>query len=291
MANYIQIIRRHCKPLDPISTNQTKRLTRLDDIRAVLFDVYGTLIISASGDVGAHVDAAKSTAFMDALLSVNIDVPCSAEDAFREFIGMIRTHHTRAKSAGVDFPEVDIVSVWQESIQNLLPRDQLADLSSIDWKRLAVEYEVRVNPTWPMPGLLDTTSSLQASGKLQGIVSNAQFFTPELFPALVDKSVNDLGFDPQLQYYSYLFGHAKPGVRLYELAAEALRKRGILPSQTLYVGNDMLNDVRAASLVGFRTALFAGDERSLRLREDDARVAGILPDLLITELADLGTCV
>ena len=37
----------------------------------------------------------------------------------------------------------------------------------------------------------------------------------------------------------------------------------------------MLNDVAAAAAVGMRTALFAGDERSLRKRDSDERVAGI----------------
>ena len=105
------------------------------------------------------------------------------------------------------------------------------------------------------------------------------------------KTVDELGFHGDLQFYSYRYGHAKPGKRLYVLAAEALELHGILPSQTLFVGNDLLNDIMPAKSVGFQTALFAGDRRSLRLREDDSRVAGLVPDVIITELADLADCV
>ena len=38
---------------------------------------------------------------------------------------------------------------------------------------------------------------------------------------------------------------------------EQLAEEGIAAREVLYVGNDMLNDVAAASAVGFRTALFA----------------------------------
>jgi putative hydrolase of the HAD superfamily len=49
----------------------------------------------------------------------------------------------------------------------------------------------------------------------------------------------------------------------------------------------MLNDIFAASRAGFRTALFAGDRRSLRLRDGDSRVAGVSPDRVIRELKDV----
>jgi putative hydrolase of the HAD superfamily len=62
---------------------------------------------------------------------------------------------------------------------------------------------------------------------------------------------------------------------------------GIEPPQTLYVGNDMLKDITPASRIGFRTALFAGDARSFRMRENDERVKDFQPDLVVTELTQL----
>ncbi len=62
---------------------------------------------------------------------------------------------------------------------------------------------------------------------------------------------------------------------------------GIAPQEALYVGNDMLNDIYCAQKTGFKTALFAGDVRSLRLRKNHEEVQGIVPDITITALSQL----
>ena len=124
-----------------------------------------------------------------------------------------------------------------------------------------------------------------------GIISNAQFYTPELLPAFLGTQSEAWGLDPALEFYSYQHGLAKPGQALFRLAAEELMRRGIEPRGAVYVGNDMLNDVLPARQVGFRTALFAGDARSLRRRGDDPRLEGIRPDLVLTKLADLNECI
>ena len=49
----------------------------------------------------------------------------------------------------------------------------------------------------------------------------------------------------------------------------------------------MLNDIFPAQKVGFKTALFAGDQRSLRLRADDPRCRELTPDLVVTDLGQL----
>ena len=70
-----------------------------------------------------------------------------------------------------------------------------------------------------------------------------------------------------------------------KLKEQLYNNYGILGKETLYVGNDMLNDIKTASLSGFRTVLFAGDRRSLRLRKDICQ--DIVPDTVITCLDQL----
>ena len=55
----------------------------------------------------------------------------------------------------------------------------------------------------------------------------------------------------------------------------------------LYVGNDMLNDIYPAAKAGFKTALFAGDSRSLRLRKDKPKCKYLSADIVITDLIQL----
>ena len=51
----------------------------------------------------------------------------------------------------------------------------------------------------------------------------------------------------------------------------------------------MRNDIATASAVGFRTALFAGDRRSLRWRTEDG--IKTQPDVVLTELSQILNCV
>jgi putative hydrolase of the HAD superfamily len=135
-----------------------------------------------------------------------------------------------------------------------------------------------------MPGLADTLCRLKAAGFPLGIVSNAQFFTPLLFPAFLNESPAAAGFSPDLCVYSFREGEAKPSPHLFHRAAAGLAAIGIRPGETLYTGNDMLNDIWAAKEAGLRTALFAGDGRSLRLRENDPRCAELKPDFILKSL-------
>ena len=166
----------------------------------------------------------------------------------------------------------------------------LAAWQRADWESFALNYELRVNPVWPMPGVLTTLELLRDKETILGIVSNAQFFTPLILETLLDRSLEKLGFQPELTYFSFEDRQAKPGRQPYEIVRERLASQGVSAAQTLYVGNDMLNDMMAAASVGFCTALFAGDQRSLRWREGDERVTDVKPDLVITELSQLSSC-
>ncbi len=287
------ILKRHARPLEPIPTGQNAVLARLEGVRAVLFDLYGTLFISGTGEVGTSREAACGEALPQALEAMGVPVEGPVGEAVHLLFDAIEASHAAARRSGIAYPEVDIVDVWREVATEMADRGLLAkrDWSRAELERLAVEYEARANPVWPMPGVGACLRALREGGLLLGIVSNGQFYTPELFTALLGRPVESWGFDCELQYYSYRHGVAKPGVDLYRMAAEALGRRGLEPNDVLYVGNDMLNDVRPASLVGFRTALFAGDGRSLRLREGERQLDGVRPDLVLTHLGELGKCV
>ena len=126
---------------------------------------------------------------------------------------------------------------------------------------------------------------MRRQGLVLGLVSNAQFYTPLMFHALLGESLTTLGFDPSACAFSYQMHEAKPSTGIFQRALEALAvQQGIRPAQTLYVGNDMLKDIWPAHRLGCRTVLFAGDRRSLRLREHDERCASVKPDYVINDL-------
>ena len=74
---------------------------------------------------------------------------------------------------------------------------------------------------------------------------------------------------------------------MFEAAAKNLRNMDISAHSALYIGNDMLNDIYPAKMLGFKTALFAGDARSLRLRENHPKCQNLSADMLITDLVQV----
>ncbi len=315
-CSYPEIVRRLCRPLTLQPTGEPPVLKPMSDIQGVLFDVYGTMFISGSGDVGvaqesaagvgrdarapgrgsSDVGVAQKSGRADALAEAwsasgyqGPNVPSAGVSCLLETIVQ---HQQQGRVQGIEYPEVDILEVWRDWSNELVGRGILDPAAAeVDLKQLAIEYEFRTNPCWPMPDLCETLTSLRDAGLVLGIVSNAQFYTLEMFRGLLGRSPEELGFDPELQFYSYRYRQAKPGIFLYRLAEDALAKRGLSAQNILYVGNDMLNDVCAAAKVGFRTALYAGDRRSLRLRSGDERVQGIRPDLVLRDLQTLASCI
>jgi putative hydrolase of the HAD superfamily len=246
----------------------------LSDIRAVLVDVYGTLFSSAAGEIGVGTDYLRGN--LDAVAS--LFCPNLTGEELKDFFrSSVLAEHLRLFPT-TPYPEVRVEELWAR-LPGLLP--------GADCRELALRFELAVNPSFPIEGLADCLSSLRRSKFKLGIVSNAQFFTPLLFEAFLGASPEDCGFEADLIVYSFERGEAKPSPALFAAARDALASRGISAAQTLYLGNDMLNDIYAAHGTGMRTCLFAGDPRSLRLREDNRLCRGLLPDAVIQSLADL----
>lgn len=282
------VVSRLATPLDPLPTDIAPVLPNLSGVNAVLFDVYGTLLISGSGDVGVATESSKPQALVEATNSCGIPFDGDPQQGLDDLHSQIATEHESLKASGVDFPEVRIPEIWLRTLEQWSKQRLVQEVPDPEViEQLTIEYEMRVNPVWPMPGLVETLDRLRASGVALGIVSNAQAFTPRLFEPLTNRTLESFGFVPELCFWSYEHRVAKPGTQLYEEAAEVLEACSMSAETTLYVGNDMRNDIWPASQVGFQTALFAGDSRSLRLREDDSEIANVRPTATVTHLSQI----
>ena len=270
-------VQRYLRHLTPLPTSLKPGGGLKEEIKCILFDIYGTLFISASGDIGLADETSPQIEVIHQLLA-KYSIPESPQSVLREFYRAIKARHGKLRQKGVQFPEVNIDRIWMQVLS-------IDDLTVV--RRFAVEFEFIVNPTSPMPNLGKMLFACRNRGRLMGIISNAQFYTAYLFKWFLGSDLKDLGFDRELVYYSYRYEIAKPSPVLFQLAAEKLKERGIPPSRVLYIGNDMRNDIYPAKATGFQTALFAGDQRSLRLRADDLRCKHLSADLVITDLDQL----
>ena len=211
-------------------------------IRAVLFDVYGTLLKSRAD--GVHPDP-----------------------VLRAEIARVHAESPHP------FPEVDI----REIHSALHP-----EMSATEIEELALRHERKVNPLSAMPGAREALEGLAAMGLKLGLVSNAQFYTVPVIEENLEASLGELGIGCDLCWFSYVVRRAKPDSWLFEAAREALVEMGVEAGEVLYVGNDVHNDIDPARTTGFRSVLFAGDADSLRLRgrsPDDCGADHVIRDL------------
>jgi putative hydrolase of the HAD superfamily len=271
------MISEYITPVSPVPTSLTPSGKLEEKIQVILFDVYGTLFISRSGDIGMAKKKTPQTDKLEKLLQ-QFGNKKDSQSVLNRFYAAIENQHELLKKKGVDFPEVEIDQIWMRVLET-------DDLERV--RAFAVTYELITNPVYPMPNLETMLSVCQDSNVLMGIISNAQFYTPYLFNWFLGSPPEDLGFHPDLILYSYEFGYAKPSTFMFQVAAERLKHMDMSVRSALYIGNDMLNDMYPAKQTGFKTALFAGDERSLRLRENDPKCKDLSADLVITDLIQL----
>ena len=232
-------------PPRPAPSGVVPRLPFLPGIKAVLFDIYGTLLISEAGE--SHPDPRIRTA--------------------------IEAAHA---ASGLPFPEVDIREIHAALHPALAPAEI---------EELALRHELACNPTAEMPGAAGTLRALHRRGFTLGLISNAQFYTLPVLEENLHAPLEALGIDPGLVVFSYQLLRAKPDPSLFKAARALLAGRGIAPAAVLYLGNDVRNDIDPARAAGFRTALFAGDACSLRLRGRSPQDCGA--DAVLTELCQL----
>ena len=201
----------------------------------------------------------------------------------------ISESHQASKEAGVDFPEVDIITIWHRVLAKTLMADGFPmEITPELLARLSVTYESLSNIACPMPGAKETLAGIRRLGIPLGIVSNAQFYTPLLLTALFDGELESLGFSPNLLFWSYREGRGKPSSQLFQSALEGFSQRGITaPGRIIHVGNDAANDIIPPKTLSLKAALFAGDLRSLKKGEKNPLYSYLKPDAVLTELNQL----
>jgi len=282
----LDIIKENSKPMDPVATGLNASSIAVKNIKSVIFDIYGTLLQSATGDIGSNKKQSKSGYFLDALKQSGIIILNSkaGQTGLDYFYEEIDLAHKKSKKMGVTYPEVIITDIWDTVLTKLI-KSKLIYSKNPNIGEIAVLFECKVNPVWPMPDLLKAIKYLQSRNVIMGIISNAQFYTPLLFKALLGTTLEEMGFYSELIEYSYVNGEAKPSANMFKTVKDnLLTKFNITPEDTIYIGNDMLNDIYSAKMEGFKTALFAGDLRSLRLRLDIPELLKEKPDIVITNL-------
>lgn len=236
------------------------------DIRALLFDVNGTLI-DIETDEGLE-EIYRAIAHFLTYQGIFLH-RWEVRDLYFEMM-----QRQRAGSAEV-FAEWDAVELWRKFLQTKasdytrsLPAEKreqlplfLAELHrGIARKRLRLYPEVQ-----------ETLDQLRSQYRM-GVVTDAQsaYALPEL------RAVGLLHyFDPIIVSGDY--GYRKPDPRLFQKALDALQVR---PEQALLLGNDLYHDIFGAQQVGMKAIFFSSNAGNTSYQT-------ILPDYTIARFAEL----
>ncbi len=280
-----------------------QRRADLRHVRAVIWDIYGTLCGMDTGALSQSLTeperlskSAEATA-QEFNLEVSLQKLCPnlppAQTLSQMYLREIEASHARSLQQDIQYPEVVIERIWQRI---------LADCCRVGYEppyaepllqtacRAAYFFDCSLQRTYFYAQAASCLARLQKADLVQGIISNAQFYTPWHLRRLLREAtggtmeLEDI-FTPSLILFSYQLGFSKPNPAAFRLALRHLKTLNISADQTVYVGNDMANDIAVAARQGMATVFFSGDAAMARLGETDGQQRPIEPDAVVTNLA------
>lgn len=291
----IKRIKELAEPLSPIPADHATVLKKVDGIKCVAFDFYGTMFLSGVGDIGIDEDQQEESEviFRKSLKASGFTI----KDTSAGTLGLqilkrtLNRHKEKAKENDITYPEPEIREVWKDVLDELSEQSVVSGtVDEVSVSTFAIEFEFRINAIWPVPNLAEILLQLKKRGLELAIISNSQFYTPLAFEAIIGRSPENFGFNKDLLVWSYECGRKKPDIVFYEEFVKRIQEQDLDPSEVLYTGNDINKDVQPAADLGMQTALFVGDSRSIRHEESDLKNISSAPEMVIDNLSQIDDC-
>ncbi len=281
----------------------TAGLTRLPDVRAVTWNVYGTLLSLFGGEL---LFEHPNHFIMEVALDKTIQefkmwnamyrkAGSPAEQLRNYYRRLLEQQSLAAGSAG-NTPEVCSDKLWDAWLRKLLEKDYKFDATFFGSlneysRKIAYFFHASLQGTACYPGAVTALRHAARAGLAQGLLADGQCFTRvQLQRGLKaqDPGANlDELLDADLCVLSHELRLRKPSEKLFRQMLGLLASRGIRPDQVLHVGSRITQDIVPARRLGMRTALFAGDKASLQATKEQVRDPQSRPDVLLTSLAQI----
>ena len=236
------------------------------DIRALLFDVNGTLI-----DIETDEDLEEIYRAIGHFLTYQ-GISLHRWEVHDLYFQIVQQQRA---GSGEKFAEWDAVEVWREFLRNKAS-DYTRSLPSAKQEQLPLflaelHRGIARNRLRLYPQVRETLDQLRSHYRM-GVVSDAQsaYAVAELY------AVGLLNyFNPIIVSGDY--GYRKPDPRLFQKALDALQVR---PEQALFLGNDLYHDISGAQQVGMKAIFLSSDQGNTSYQT-------ISPDYTISRFAEL----
>ncbi len=282
-------------------------LVRLPKVRAVLWNLYGTLLNISSG----HLVFEHPQKFvMDIALDKTVQEfkmwgsmtrkPGQPADYMGDLYKRVLSDLRLTPSPKEKQPELLAERIWEEIVKKLQKKDFKFDIITFGTltefsRKIAYFFHASLQGTACYAGAAAAAEQVHQLGLKQGLLADAQCFSfVQLQRGLAQQGSSvdaDVLFERPLRTLSCEVGGRKPSERLFKYALTQVATRGIPADQVLHVGSRLTNDLAPAKKLGMRTALFAGDKESLEATPAQMKDPVTRPDVLLTELTQIAEIV
>ena len=213
------------------------------NIRAVVFDVYGTLL--EVGFPPSDGDAGYQRLFEETL---GTPPPVDRTEFSARTSQIVARLHAEARAHGIRWPEI----LWPAVVLEAVP--SLARMSAIQFDEFLFRQMQTGRTLRLAEGAAVCLRYLKDNGVLLGIASNSQAYTlRELTGMLEGAGLNLDSFDRDVCFWSFENGFSKPDPHVFRILTARLEARGIGPAETLMVGDRLDNDLEPAREFGWQT--------------------------------------
>ncbi len=282
----------------------TPYLKPLTAIKAVSWNVYGTLLRIADGDLlFQHPQAIRMEVALDKTIqefnmwnSMTRKPGKPWEYMLQKYVHALEEQQMASSGRMGDKVEVNSAKLWLKLIGMLDKKDYEYDTSIYGdmeafSEKVAYFFHSALQGVEAAPNAHAALSAVAGVGLRQALLADAQPFTvAQLIRALREQgpvAAVDSLFQPALHTFSYLEGVRKPARTLFLRAMDRFNKLGLEPENILYVSSRVRGDLAIAKSLGMRTALYAAEKLGLQADSEDMKDHHLKPDRLLTDLVQV----
>lgn len=292
------------QPPKVVPAQATPYLKPLADLRAVLWNVYGTLLRISEGEllfqhpqpIRMEVALDKTIQEFNMWASMTRHPGAPWQYLQEKYLNLVDEQRLAGTGYKGEYPEINSAKVWRrvlgllEEKEYTYDEDFYGDMDELSAK-VAYFFHASLQSVEAAPNALSALDAGLQAGLRQGLLAETQPFTlVQLLRALrAQGTLSGLGelLLPEHMTLSHQEGRRKPSKSLYLQALAGLVPLGIEPRQVLLVGTRLRDDLAVAKACGMRTALYAADKTSLRATAEELRDPDLRPDRLITDLIQI----
>lgn len=288
--------------VEPIKV--TPSILPLEGIRAVTWEIYGTLLRITDGDllfdhpqmIRMEIAAEKTIHEFNMWNSMTRRSGKPSDGLLPKYLNALHDARLTSGNRKGDLPEIDAAYIWRKLLGLLNQKEYVYDESLYGdehqlAEKIAYFFHCSLQGTEAAPGALVTLTALKEGGIRQAVLANAQCFTlAQLTRALRAQGyITDVAemLPASLNTLSHEWGIRKPSISIFAQAILRFKELGIEPDEILHVGTRMQEDLAVAKSCGFKTVLYAADRTSLQATPEDLKNPDTRPDRLISDLTQL----